>query len=1378
MIQSVLRASILGVAVCGLLAALGSTALAQDDIGEVVSKIKISDTVGNFQEVLDDNDQFGRSLVDLGDLNGDSVIDVLVGAHADDDGGEDHGAVYVMFMASIGKVSTSQKISETSGGFTGNLHDFDQFGRAAVNLGDLDGDGVTDIAVGVNYDNEGGFNRGSIYVLFLNTDGTVKAQQKISSTEGGFGGQLDNGDEFGRALARIGDLDGDGVTELGVGSYDDDGGESRGAVWILNLNTNGTVKSWSKISSTSGNLPGPLDNNDFFGHAVCALGDIDADGLGDIAVGAPLDDDGGLNRGAVYVLTLTAAGTVESQVKISDTQGGFTGVLDDIDQFGVSLGQVRDLDGDGVKELAAGAVKDDDGGTERGAVWILLLNPDRSVKGHAKISDTEGGFNGGLGDGDWLGSCIGMLGGTAPGGLGEIGVGARFDDDGGMNRGSVYLLRLKDSTNSAPTAGFTASPTSGPAPLTVDFTDISGGLVDAWDWDFGDGQSSFLRNPSHQFALPGSYTVSLTVSGPGGSDSETKIGFVTVLDPTPIAEFIGSPTTGTAPLVVSFSDLSLGNGLSWSWDFGDGQTSTVQNPVTTYALAGTYTVALTATNAFGSDTATKVGYVVVSLAPPPTAAFAATPQSGPAPHTVFFDDESSGTITSWAWDFGDGGTSSEQDPIHVYLAPGIYDVTLTVTGPGGSDTITRTGFITVSESPPVAEFSGSPTSGSATLTVVFIDASTGPPTSWAWDFGDGQTSTLQNPGVTYAVPGTFTVSLTASNGVGADTETKIDYVVVTVPPPLAEFSGSPTIGSAPLMVVFTDASSGLPTSWAWDFGDGQISTLQNPSVTYTAPGTYTVSLTASNSSGADAEIKVDYVAVSAAPPAAEFSGSPTSGLTPLSVSFTDLSTGDVTSWLWDFGDGGTSALASPSHDYVLAGTYDVTLTATGPGGSDAETKLGYIVVQDPLPPAAEFSGSPTSGLTPLSVSFTDLSTGDVTSWLWDFGDGGTSALASPSHDYVLAGTYDVTLTATGPGGSDAETKLGYIVVQDPLPPLSDGSFELQTPDVPPSGAWQISFGADHLVDSLANGAENGLPSDGQNWALVSAAGTSASKPPSVPGGLTSPAEGGAGIQQVFGFDAAATQLSFEAAFVLSGAPQDAADNDWMSVDISDGQSTWNLFYADSFSDLPNSSMRDGLPMTSTQEVVVDLGALFPFATAATALTLSIQAGNGASDETSSRGLVDDFRLETTEAALELYGCTLNPSGSIQALTGLPALGTNVEIALDNPLGTQAAGGSTFLFFAFAPDPHYPCGTSVPGFGMIPGQPGELLINLLPPDPVLIMVGPAWSGTGSPSILTVSVPNDATLLALSVFLQGLIIDPTAAFGVKFGLTQGIVFRVGP
>ena len=413
--------------------------------GWVLSHQKISDTEGGFTGILDDDsDIFGRSVALLGDLDGDGVGDLAVGAIGDGDGGFAHGAVWILFLNDNATVKDHQKISDTQGGFTGILDGADLFGWSVAALGDLDADGVGDLAVGALLDDDGGGgnnNRGAVWMLFLNKNGTVKSHQKISDTEGGFTGILDNEDVFGASVASLGDLDGDGVGDLAVGAFkDDDGGYNHGAVWILFLNADGTVKTHQKISDTEGGFTGILDPG-WFGHSVASLGDLDGDGVGDLAVGAP-GVLGGLDRGAVWILFLNADGTVKTHQKISDTEGGFTGMLDDGDLFGHSVALLGDLDADGVPDLAVGAPYDDDGGDTRGAVWVLFLNTDGTVKSHQKISDTQGGFTGTLDDFDRFGRSVASLDDLDGDGVGDLVAGAPDDDDGGESRGAVWVLFL------------------------------------------------------------------------------------------------------------------------------------------------------------------------------------------------------------------------------------------------------------------------------------------------------------------------------------------------------------------------------------------------------------------------------------------------------------------------------------------------------------------------------------------------------------------------------------------------------------------------------------------------------------------------------------------------------------------------------------------------------------------------------------------------------------------------------------------------------------------------------------------------------------------------------------------------------------------------
>lgn len=412
--------------------------------GEVLYEQKISSVNGTFTGALDDSDQFGYAVCALGDVDGDGVPDMAVGAPFDDDGGTDRGAVWVLFMNADATVRSSQKIGALSGNFSGALDDNDLFGTALCSPGDLDGDGVPELVVGAINDDDGGADFGAVWVLFLNADGTVMSHQKISALSGGFTGALGFLDNFGNAVSNLGDLNGDGVADIAVGALnDDDGGTNRGAVWVLFLKADGTVSSSQKISDTDGNFAADLANFDTFGTSVAGVGDLDMDGVPDLAVGAIGDDDGGAQRGAVWMLLLNADGTVKSHQKISNTQGGFMATLDNSDWFGVSLAGIGDLDNDGIQDLLVGAYGDDDGGNTFGAAYTLFLNGDGTVHAHQKISALEGGFAGTLRAGDRFGNAVAALGDLDGNRMPEVAVGAYFDDDGGPSRGAVWILSVE-----------------------------------------------------------------------------------------------------------------------------------------------------------------------------------------------------------------------------------------------------------------------------------------------------------------------------------------------------------------------------------------------------------------------------------------------------------------------------------------------------------------------------------------------------------------------------------------------------------------------------------------------------------------------------------------------------------------------------------------------------------------------------------------------------------------------------------------------------------------------------------------------------------------------------------------------------------------------
>ena len=386
---------------------------------------------------------------------------------------------------------------------------------------------------------------------------------------------------------------------------------------------------------------------------------------------------------------------------------------------------------------------------------------------------------------------------------------------------------------------------------------------------------------------------------------------------------------------------------------------------------------------------------------------------------------------------------------------------VTITYPDGT-----TGTLDICNCPSgpalTGNFTLAPASGAAPLMVTFNDTSTGvngcTPDSWLWDFGDGGTSTIQNPTHSYAAQGTYTVTLTVACSDGALTDTVVKAAAVTVtsgakPAISPLFTANKTGGSPGEVVDFTDATTGFngctPDAWVWESSADagatwvQFSTVQHPSNTFAAAGTYKTRLTATCSDGAQTgtyTLPTDIV-ISATPTlTANFTLNPASGAAPLSVTFADTSAGTggcvPTSWLWDFGDGATSAVQHPTHVYSTAGTYTVTLTTTCAAGglSDTEVKAAAVTVSLAPTIVADFSADNLAPVVNAPVQFTDLTVGangcTPNAWLWNFGDTATSTVKNPSHAYAAPGTYAVTLTASCSDGgvNDSETKTAYITV--------------------------------------------------------------------------------------------------------------------------------------------------------------------------------------------------------------------------------------------------------------------------------------------------------------------------------------------------------------
>lgn len=629
-------------------------------------------------------------------------------------------------------------------------------------------------------------------------------------------------------------------------------------------------------------------------------------------------------------------------------------------------------------------------------------------------------------------------------------------------------------------------------------------------WDFGDGNTSNVENPSHTYRAAGYYTVSLTVTTEERQETRVREAFVAVGSSVPAADFEADRTVIVEQESVRFTDLTQTSAsavISRQWDFGDGSTSTELNPRHQYLQAGAYTVSLTVSTAQNTMTATKENFILVQRRVAPVADFGTVQPEAYVFSPVQFRDLSepgSAEISQWIWEFGDGTISREQNPTHIYQDVAAYNVKLTVISVHGNSSISKT--VDVKYTPPAADFEADNTTPSVLEEVQFTDMSrpgTVPIVAWEWDFGDGTTSTEQAPIHQYEQSGLFTVSLTVTTSAptnNSDTLVKEDYIEVLDPPsPDFEVDSPGPLTTQELQFTnLTEPGSEDIINYVWNFGEGggeeAGSTEPEPTYQYEQPGVYTVTLTAETATR-EASISKDLVVD--APPLPDFEAEPLNPTTLDPVQFTDISETEdrrpIIGRQWNFGDGETSTAVNPRHTYDTPGTYAVQLavqfihSGTGYQYSLPETKQNYISVSPPESPVAMFEADNPCAVTNVPVRFMDLSqdgSREITAWLWEFGDGATSTRRRPEHTYSEPGIYTVSLTVTSEGltppfDSDTLVLEEYVTVAegrelDRYVRQDDGIFQWRQVD-----SFEISedFGAgDQTVASV-----HVLEMDSQVW---------------------------------------------------------------------------------------------------------------------------------------------------------------------------------------------------------------------------------------------------------------------------------------------------------
>ncbi len=487
----------------------------------------------------------------------------------------------------------------------------------------------------------------------------------------------------------------------------------------------------------------------------------------------------------------------------------------------------------------------------------------------------------------------------------------------------------------------------------------------------------------------------------------------------------------TLQFTSNFESADSALAISWLWDFGDGETSTEENPAHLYALAGIYEVTLTIISASGCES-TITEHVCVGIVPSPdcTASFEANPtDSLTLQFQAQFETVDSALAVLWLWDFGDGNTSNEENPAHTYEQAGIYEVTLTIESATGCiSSITEHVCVGEIEEDPDCSVEPQTTQlDSLTFSFQFeyfaLDSAVA--VTWLWDFGDGNTSDEASPTHTYNDDGYYEVTLVVSGSTGCNAE--VTFPVFTDVPPTTDcevyleyedLDSLTYVFSAQVFNIDGDSTGVL--NYLWNFGDGTTSNEANPTHQFQQDGLYTVTLDVVTEDSCQAyacavlvigngPVDTFYYGCQAMFYVADVSDD------SLSLSFEDLSFGGADQWYWEFGDGATSTEQNPTHTYADAGVYVVELTIQTLTGCESNISFEICVKEDcswqgEQDCQALFFPLPDS-LGGLGFEFQDLSysPNPITSWHWDFGDGNTSNEQSPFHTYGQSGVYTITL---------------------------------------------------------------------------------------------------------------------------------------------------------------------------------------------------------------------------------------------------------------------------------------------------------------------------------------------------------------------------------
>ena len=588
------------------------------------------------------------------------------------------------------------------------------------------------------------------------------------------------------------------------------------------------------------------------------------------------------------------------------------------------------------------------------------------------------------------------------------------------------------------------------------------GTIASFAWTFGDGSSAAGMTATHTYAAAGTYTIILTVTDNDGLTGSASTSVTVLAAQNPVAMFTWTQTYLDVTVDGSGSYDLDGTIVSYVWSFGDGASATGPTAAHSYAADGTYTITLTVTDNDGL-TGSDSKSITVGAAIPPVAAFSWTAHY----LNVAVDGSGSydpdGTIASFAWTFGDGGSAAGMTASHTYAAAGTYTITLTVTDNDGLIGSASEAVTVVAAVPPVARLTAT-----ATYLSVAVDGSTssdadGTIASYAWTFGDGAVATGMTATHTYAAAGTYTITLTVTDNDGLTGSASQQVTVVAAQNPVAMFSWTQLY-----LKVDVDGSGsydldGTIVSYVWNFGDGAVATGMTASHTYAAAGTYTITLTVTDNDGLTGAASGPVTVVAAIPPVAAISWTAAYLVVDVDGSGSHDLDGTIASYAWTFGDGSSATGMTATHTYAAAGTYTIALTVTDNDGLTGSASVSVTVVAAQQPVAVFTWTQKYLDIAVDGSGSYDLD-GTIASYAWTFGDGSSATGLTATHSYAAAGTYTITLTVTDNDGLTGAAS-GPVTVVAAIPPVAAFSWTAHYLDVAVDGS--TSSDADGTIASYA-----------------------------------------------------------------------------------------------------------------------------------------------------------------------------------------------------------------------------------------------------------------------------------------------------------------------